>query len=78
MLRDLEDGLVIANDGYTVAQAVEDWLTYGLSNRDPATHEFNRRLCEKHVIPLLGAPKLREMISQLVGHRGTRAIKTTP
>lgn len=61
LLRDLEDGLVVANDGYTVAQAVEDWLTYGLSNRDPATQEVNRRLCEKHVIPLLGARKLREL-----------------
>jgi len=33
LLRDLEDGLVVADDGYTVAQAVEDWLTHGLSNR---------------------------------------------
>ena len=41
MLRDLEDGLVVANDGYTVAQAVEDWLTYGLNNRDSATQEVN-------------------------------------
>jgi hypothetical protein len=54
MLRHLEDGLVIASDGYTVAQAVEDWLTYGLSNRDPATQDVNWRLCEKHVIPLSG------------------------
>jgi hypothetical protein len=61
LLRDLEDGLVVANDGYTVAQAVEDWLTYGLSNRDPATQELNRRLCEKHVIPLLGARRLRDL-----------------
>jgi hypothetical protein len=27
LLEDQEDGLVVANDGYTVAQAVEDWLT---------------------------------------------------
>lgn len=61
LLRDLEDGLVVADDGYTVAQAVEDWLTHGLSNRDPATQEVNRRLCERHVIPLLGARKLRDL-----------------
>jgi excisionase family DNA binding protein len=61
LLRDLEDGLVVANDGYTVAQAVEDWLTYGLSNGDPATQEVNRRLWEKHVIPRLGARKLRDL-----------------
>jgi hypothetical protein len=61
LLRDLEDGLVVANDGYTVAQAIEDWLTNGLSNRDPATQEVNRRLCDKHVIPLLGARRLRDL-----------------
>jgi hypothetical protein len=60
LLRDLEDSLV-ANDGYTVAQEIGDCLTYGLSNRDSATQEVNRRLCEKHVIPLLGARKLRDL-----------------
>ena len=37
LLRDREDGFAIANDGYTVAQAVNDWLAFGLINRDPAT-----------------------------------------
>ncbi len=37
LLRDREDGLLVTADGYTVGQAVEDWLTYGLSNRNEAT-----------------------------------------
>jgi hypothetical protein len=37
VLRDYEDGLAIAPTGYTVAQAVHDWLTYGLTGRDKAT-----------------------------------------
>lgn len=61
LLRDREDGLVVANDGYTVAQAVGDWLQFGLTNRDAATLEKNRILCEKHVVPLLGARKLRDL-----------------
>ena len=61
MLRDQADGLPIAAHGYTVGQAVEDWLTYGLANRDLATQRTNRHLCEAHVIPLLGARKLRDL-----------------
>ena len=51
----------MANDGYTVAMAVKDWLDYGPSNRDVPTREKYRRLCDKHVIPLLGARKLRDV-----------------
>jgi integrase len=61
MLRDQADGLPIAAHGYTVGQAVEDWLTYGLANRDPMTQKTNRHLCDTHVIPLLGARKLRDL-----------------
>ena len=57
MLRDQADGLPIGAHGYTVARAVEDWLTYGLANRDPGTQKTNRHLCETHVLPLLGARK---------------------
>lgn len=35
-IRDYEDGLTAAQTGYTVAQAVEDWLTYGLNGRSSA------------------------------------------
>jgi hypothetical protein len=36
-LRDREDGLSPGRDGYTVRQAVEDWLPYGLARQEPAT-----------------------------------------
>ena len=61
MLRDQADGLPIGAHGYTVGQAVEDWLTYGLANRDPGTQKTNRHLCETHVLPLLGARKIRDL-----------------
>jgi hypothetical protein len=63
LLRSREDGLVLTRDGYTVRQAVEDWLEHGLSNRDKATRDVNRHLCEKHVLPYLGARKLRDLIA---------------
>jgi integrase len=61
MIRDLDDGLAVASGGYTVADAVNDWLTYGLNGRAPGTVAKNRIYAEGHVIPALGVRKLREL-----------------
>src|SRR5580700_3371539 len=55
--RDHEDGLAVGPQNYTVANAVHDWLGYGLSNRDPATAKKCQILAAKHIIPALGARK---------------------
>ena len=59
-IREYEDGLSLAQTGYTVAQAVEDWLTYGLTDRAASTVDKNRHLC-KHITTGLGARKLRDL-----------------
>ncbi|MFG2181076.1 tyrosine recombinase XerC [Streptomyces abikoensis] len=61
VLRDYEDGLAIAPTGYTVKDAVTDWLKYGLAGRDETTVTTNTILCNTHVIPALGARKLRDL-----------------
>jgi len=61
ILRDYEDGLAIAPHDYTVTKAVTDWLTYGLNGRDPQTVTTVTILANTHVIPALGARKLREL-----------------
>ncbi|UQI48703.1 site-specific integrase [Streptomyces sp. HU2014] len=61
VLRDHEDGLAIAPTGYTVKDAVTDWLAFGLAGRDPKTIKTNTILCNTHVIPALGARKLRDL-----------------
>ncbi|GAA3293115.1 site-specific integrase [Dactylosporangium vinaceum] len=61
VLRDHEDGLAIAPANYTVADAVKDWLAYGLAGRSPKTVEKCTGLCNTHVIPALGARKLRAL-----------------
>ncbi len=61
VLRDHEDGLAIAPTNYTVADAVNDWLAYGLAGRSPETVKACTTLCRTHVIPALGARKLREL-----------------
>jgi integrase len=64
VLRDYEDGLAIAPADYTVARAVKDWLTFGLAGRDRRTVETCRILCDRHVIPALGARKLRDLSAE--------------
>jgi integrase len=61
ILRDHEDGLTIGAQSTTVADVVNDWLTYGLAGRSPKTIEKNRTLARTHIIPDLGARRLREL-----------------
>jgi integrase len=61
VLRDYEDGIAIAPSDYTVAQAVNDWLAYGLSGRSAQTMTTCTILCKVHVVPSLGARKLRDL-----------------
>jgi integrase len=61
IIRDHEDGLTIAPHNYTVVDAVREWLRYGLTGRSPATVEKCTILANTHVIPALGARKLRDL-----------------
>src|SRR5580692_9983116 len=66
MLSDIDDGLAMAPTGYTVADAVQDWLAYGLNSRDKATVTKLSILARVHVVPALGARKLRELTAEEV------------
>ena len=58
LVRDRDVGHTDSQAGYTVADAVQDWLDHGLGGRDPVTVETRRILAHRHVIPALGARKL--------------------
>ncbi|MFG2245496.1 tyrosine-type recombinase/integrase [Spirillospora sp. NPDC048823] len=60
-LRDRDDGLPSEDTRYTVRQAVEDWLEFGLAGRAPKTVTTWEGLARNHIIPDLGARKLREL-----------------
>jgi integrase len=60
-VRDHEDGLAIGPSNFTVSEAVRNWLEFGLSHRDPATARKCAILAKRHIIPALGARKLREL-----------------
>lgn len=64
LIRDYDDGLAVGPYGYTVADAVRDWLAFGLSGRDSATVEKCTILANTHVIAALGARKLRELSAE--------------
>ncbi|MFG2028155.1 tyrosine recombinase XerC [Streptomyces sp. NPDC048825] len=66
VIRDYEDGLAIAPSGYTVKHAVDDWLAYGLAGLDGATVAKYTTLCRRHIIPALGARKLRDLTADEV------------
>lgn len=62
--REYEDGVILGGHNYTVRQAVEDWIAYGLNGRDPNTVKTRRFLADGHVIPALGARRLRELTAE--------------
>jgi integrase len=64
LLRDQDDGTPTPPDGYTVADAVNYWLAYGLRGRDHATIANYTFLAKTHILPALGKRKLRELSTE--------------
>jgi integrase len=60
-LRDRDDGLTVTKGSATVADAVQDWLAYGLTGRAPATVEKWGHLMRAHVVLELGRRRLHEL-----------------
>lgn len=61
LLRDHDDGLSAPSGSYTLGDAVNYWLGYGLNGRDPGTVSMYRIYAETHIIPVLGKRKIREL-----------------
>ena len=61
IIRDYEDGQVTNTNGYTVAQAVRDWLQFGMPGRRESTIAKYTILANTHLIPALGSRKLRDL-----------------
>jgi integrase len=76
LMRDRDDGVVLGAEGYTVGQAVEDWLAFGLGKNAESTVTKYRLLCSKHIVPLLGARKLRELTASEVERWLARLAKS--
>lgn len=64
MMRDLDDGLPVASDKYTVADAVVYWLEFGLGKKAPRTISNYKCMAAEHIIPSLGKRKLRQLSAE--------------
>jgi integrase len=81
-VKDLESGIK-STENYTVKNAVEDWLAKGLKGRDEETVKTNRILAYRHVIPLIGKKKLKNLradevddwLDGLTGKLSTRTLQ---
>jgi integrase len=83
ILRDHEDGVALAaGNGYTVAHAVNDWLT----NYEPSGHDTNtirtvRCLVDKHIVPDLGTRKLVDLsaddVDRWIGEKSKTMVTST-
>ena len=62
--RDLDDGLPVAAGNYTVADAVKDWLRFGLHGRSASTVANYTTLAHQHIVPVFGGRKLRELTAE--------------
>jgi len=76
VIREYEAGLTAKARNHTVRHAVEDWLAYGLHGRAAATVEKYRIICQTHIIPALGARKLRELTAADVDRWLAQKAKT--
>ncbi|MPZ61152.1 MAG: tyrosine-type recombinase/integrase [Propionibacteriales bacterium] len=83
LVRDLDDGVPVAPRGYTVGDAVEGWLRFGLPATAKATVEKHKSLARTHIIPSLGhrplhelsAEEIDEWLFDKVDQLGTDALK---
>jgi integrase len=64
ILRDHDDGVLTDASNFTVADAVGDWLLYGLNGREESTKRNRTILAEGHVISALGARKLKALTAE--------------
>jgi integrase len=64
VMRDHDDGLAITPHNVTVADAVNDWLAYGLPGRSKNTVDKYGYLCRGHILPDIGARKLRDLSAE--------------
>lgn len=64
VMRDHEDGVALVSHGGMVTDAVNDFLTYGLAGLGQSTIDNYKTLAAQHIVPALGARKLRDLSAE--------------
>lgn len=76
LIREQEAGRQPVDRKYTVGQAVEAWLTHGLTGKADQTVQNRVTLATQHVIPSLGRRKLSELTAEEVDEWLTAKART--
>lgn len=66
MKRDRDDGIPAESDRYTVEDALQSWLSYGLNGRERSTVDTYKYQIDQHILPHLGQRKLRSLTAEEV------------
>ena len=77
VVEDLEAG-VSAAEGYTVADAISDFLDHGMKGKSPETISNYRSLADHHLIPQLGAAKLKKLTADDLDSGWTTGPRNCP
>jgi integrase len=64
LVAELNAGMDVRESTVTVEEAIEDWLANGLPRRSAKTVQKLRTLCQRHLIPRLGARRLRDLTAR--------------
>ena len=59
-----------AAEDYTVADAISDFLDQGTKGKSPGTISNYRSLADHHLIPQIGAAKLKKLTADELDHDG--------
>jgi hypothetical protein len=86
LIEDRDKGIKTSKDteNYTAGEAVRDWLAKGTKNLDPDTVDGYRILADKHLVPVIGATKLKALraddvddwLDGLTGKLSTRSLQS--
>jgi integrase len=86
LVADRDKGIKTSKDteNYTAGEAVRDWLAKGTRNLDPDTVSGYRILAGKHLVPVIGAMKLKALsaddvddwLGGLTGRLSTRSLQS--
>lgn len=83
ILRTQQDGLPVQVENYTVEDALQSWLAYGLNGREASTVETYRYQTDGHIVPYLGRKKLDQLkaedvdkwLAELAPKLSTRSLR---
>jgi integrase len=74
LISELQGGTYIDPSKMTVAAFLDRWLDYNAARVSPRTHERYKEICQKNIVPLLGAVRLTKLRPAQISAAWTSAL----